>query len=260
MQSSAQELWRYRELFYFLAWRDIKVRYKQTLLGILWAIIQPFFTMVVFTLLFGRLANLPTDGTPHPVFYFSALLPWIYFSSILTTTGNSLVANANLLTKVYFPRVILPASAGLSGLVDFGIGSVFLLGILGYYGIAPTWHLLLWPVAVVPLVIFTLGVGMILAALNVRYRDVKYAIPFTIQLWLFVTPVIYPTSIIPAKYRFLLAVNPMTGIIELFRFAAAPSKPLDGPVLATSLGLAALVFVVAVLYFRKAEREFSDIV
>jgi lipopolysaccharide transport system permease protein len=260
MQRNLEELWRYRELFYFLAWRDAKIRYKQTILGVVWAIIQPFFTMVVFTLLFGRLANLPTDGTPHPVFYYSALLPWIYFSSILASTGNSLVANASLLTKVFFPRVILPASVGLAGLIDFGIGSVFLLGLLAYYGIAPTWRLLLWPVAVVPLVVFTLGAGMILAALNVRYRDVKHAIPFIIQLWLFVTPVIYPTSIIPAKYRFLLAMNPMTGIIELFRYAAAPSKPLDGTVVATSMGLVVLVFLVAVLYFRKAEREFSDIV
>ncbi len=255
-----QELWTYRELFYFLAWRDIKVRYKQTLLGVVWAVIQPLFTMLVFTLLFGRLAKLPSDGTPHAVFYFSALLPWIYFSGALALTGNSLVGNANLLTKVYFPRVILPASVAFSSLVDFGIGSLLLLGIMAYYGIAPTWHLLFWIVATVPLVLFTLGVGMFLSALNVKYRDVKYAIPFVIQIWLFVTPIIYPISIVPEKYRFLVALNPLGGIVEVFRHAVVPAKPLDGSMLGLSMALVLVTFVLGAWYFRKAEREFSDIV
>lgn len=254
------ELWSYRELFYFLAWRDVNVRYKQTVLGILWAIIQPLFTMIIFTLLFGRLAKLPSDGTPHAVFYFGGLLPWIYFSGMLANTGNSLVGNTQLLTKVYFPRIILPAAAAFSGLIDFAIGSLLLVGLMAVYGIAPTWSLLLWVLAVVPLVLFTLGVGMILSALNVKYRDVKHAIPFIIQIWLFVTPVIYPTSIIPERFRFLLAFNPVTGIVELFRHAITPSRPLDPAMLTISMGLIATVFVAAVVYFRRAEREFSDVV
>jgi lipopolysaccharide transport system permease protein len=254
------ELWAYRELFYFLAWRDIKVRYKQTALGVLWAIIQPLVTMIIFTLLFGRLAKLPSDGTPHPVFYLSALLPWTYFSSMLASTGNSLVGNAPLLTKVYFPRIILPAAAAFSGIVDLGIGSLLLFGLMGYYRIAPTWNLLLWLAAVFPLVLFTLGVGMSLSALNVKYRDVKYAIPFVIQLWLFVTPIIYPASIIPERYRFLLALNPMTGIVALFRHALVPSNPLDWTMVGTSSALVVTAFLAAIWYFRKAEREFSDIV
>ena len=254
------ELWKYRELFYFLAWRDIKVRYKQTVLGVLWAVIQPLFTMVVFTLLFGRLAKIPSEGVPYPVFSFSALLPWIYFSTMLTNTGNSLVGSANLLTKVYFPRIILPASVAFSGLVDFSIGSGVLLGIMAWFRIVPTWNLLLWIVAIVPLVIFTLAIGMFLAAVNVKYRDVKYAIPFLIQLWMFVTPVIYPSSFIPDKYRFLLALNPLTGIIGMFRHAVVPSSSFDWTRAGLSVGAVIVLFVCAAFYFKKAEREFSDLV
>src|SRR5215472_4905024 len=191
-QGTIRELWAYRELIYFLAWRDVKVRYKQTVLGVLWAVIQPFFTMVVFTLLFGQLAKIPTDGIPGPVFYFSALVPWIYFSSTVTNAGMSLVANAGLLTKIYFPRVILPAAAALSNLMDLLISSVFLIGFVLYYDIPLGWTLLLWPVLVVLLALLSLGLGAFFAALNVKYRDIKYALPFAIQLLMFSTPIIYP--------------------------------------------------------------------
>jgi lipopolysaccharide transport system permease protein len=254
------ELWHYRELFYFFAWRDIKIRYRQTLLGILWAVLQPVLTMVVFTILFGRIARIPSDGVPYPVFYFSALLPWIFFSSTLTNTSNCLIGNANLLTKIYFPRVILPASAALGGLLDFLIGSVVLVGIMVFYGILPRWHVALWPLLALPLLLLTLGVGMFLAALNVRYRDIKYAIPFVIQLWLFVTPVIYPASIVPAKYRLWLAFNPLTGIIEAFRYAIIPDRLMDWSVLVVSGTAAIAIFAWALIYFRKTEKTFADIV
>ena len=255
-----REFWHYRELFYFLVWRDVKIRYKQTLLGATWAIIQPFFTMIVFTLFFGKLAKMPSDGIPYPIFSYSALLPWTYFSVSLTNAGNSLVGNANLLTKVYFPRVALPVSSALSGLVDFGLASVILLGMMVYYHIPPSWGLLLWPVFIIPLVMFVLGAGMILAALNVYYRDIKYAIPFGIQLWLFVTPVIYPTSIIPERFRVLLAFNPLSGIIEAFRAALLPTRSVDWQSLGISVAITLLIFTLGAMYFRKTERTFADII
>jgi homopolymeric O-antigen transport system permease protein len=255
-----REFWRYRELFYFLAWRDIKVRYKQTILGIMWAIIQPLLTVIVFTLLFGNLANMPSDGAPYPVFYIGALLPWMYFSTTLTNSGNSLVSNAHLITKVYFPRAILPASAAISGLIDFFIGCALLLGTILYYQILPSWRLLLWPALVIPLVMISLGVSMFLAALNVKYRDVKYTVPFLIQLWLFVTPVIYPTSMIPDRYRVLAALNPLSGIIEAFRASLVPTKQMDWQLLGISCVLTLCILVVGSIYFRRTERTFADIV
>jgi lipopolysaccharide transport system permease protein len=255
-----RELWRYRELFYFLAWRDVKVRYKQTVLGIMWAAIQPLLSMFVFTLLFGNLAQMPSEGAPYPIFYFAALLPWIYFSGTLLQSGNSLVNNAQLFTKVYFPRIILPASAAISGLVDFSIGSILLFLIILYYQILPGWQLLLWPVLVVPLVLFSLGTSMILAAANVKYRDIKYTIPFIIQLLLFITPVIYPMAIIPAHYQTLIAINPMSGVIEAFRATLIPTKTVDWQLLGISSGINLLIFTLAVIYFRKTEQTFADIV
>lgn len=255
-----QDLWRYRELFYFLAWRDVKIRYKQTALGIAWAVLQPLMTMVVFTLLFGKLGNLPNDGIPYPVFYFAALLPWTYFSATLVNSGNSLVVNANLLTKVYFPRMILPSSAAVSGLVDFGVGFVLLLGIMAYYGIVPGSGLLLWPLLLMHLFALALGVSMILAALNVKYRDVKYTLPFLVQLWLFATPVIYPTSMIPEQYRPLLALNPLTGIIDAFRSALVPVKSIDWQLLSVSSLITVIVLAVAIVYFKRTERAFADLV
>jgi lipopolysaccharide transport system permease protein len=257
---AVNDLWRYRELFYFLAWRDVKVRYKQTALGIAWAVLQPLLTMIVFTVLFGRLGNMPNDGIPYPVFYFGALLPWTYFSSTLVNSGNSLVVNANLLTKVYFPRVILPSSAAVSGLVDFAVGFLLLVVIMGYYGIAPGAGLLLWPFLITLLVAFTLGVSMILAALNVKYRDVKYTLPFLVQLWLFATPVIYPTSIIPDRYRPILALNPLTGIIDAFRASLVPVRPIDWQLLWISFLITLAVLTAGIVYFKRTERAFADIV
>jgi lipopolysaccharide transport system permease protein len=254
------EIWNYRELFYFLAWRDVKIRFKQTGLGVAWVVIQPLFTMIIFTFLFGRVAKLPSDGTPHPLFYFCGLLPWIYFSTTLTLAGNSLVSNSNLLTKVYFPRLILPASAVLGGALDFAIGSILLLGFIAYYRIPWIWSMLLWPVLLIHLMLLTFGIGMIFAALNVKYRDIKYALPFAVQLWLFVTPVIYPASMIPNRYRPLIACNPMTGIIEAFRYSVSPSKGLDWQLLGVSLLTTLLVLIVGVGYFGKTEKAFADIV
>ena len=255
-----RELWSYRELFYFLAWRDVKVRYKQTILGVLWALLHPLFTMLIFTVVFGRLAKVPTDDVPRPIFYFSALLPWTYFSSTITNAGLSLTSNAGLLTKIYFPRVILPAAPVLSGFLDFLIGSLLLVGFIGYYRIPLGVHLLLWPLLVLHLIALALGVGMFLAALNVKYRDIKYAIPFGIQLWLFVTPIIYPTSVIPGRFQWLLSLNPLTGLIEGFRAALVPSRPVPWSALGTSLAVTAVIFVVSVFYFRQTEKAFADIV
>jgi lipopolysaccharide transport system permease protein len=255
-----RDLWRYRELFYFFAWRDIKIRYRQTLLGVAWAILQPTFTMVVFTVLFGRVAQLPTDGIPPAIFYYAALLPWMYFSGTVTFSGNSLVTNSNLITKVYFPRAILPASATLSCLVDFGLGLFVFVGIMAYYRIHPSWMVLLWPVFAIPLVLLSLGVGMLLAALNTRFRDIKYAIPFGIQLLLFLTPVIYPTSMVPDRFRAWIVLNPLTGIIAAFRSSILPHRSVDWQLLGVSTILALALFGLGAIYFRSVERAFADII
>ena len=255
-----QELYKYRELFFFLVWRDVKVRYKQTLLGAAWAVIQPFFTMIVFTLFFGKLAKMPSDGIPYPIFSYSALLPWTYFSGALTNASNSLVMNKNLITKVYFPRVTIPSAAALSGLVDFSIASLILLAMMVYYKIQPSWELLLWPFLIVPLVLLVIGISMFLSALNVRYRDIKHVIPFIVQLWLFITPVIYPTSIIPERFRFLIALNPMVGIIEAFRASLLPARQVDWQLLWLSIASSIIIFVVGLTFFQKAEKEFADII
>jgi lipopolysaccharide transport system permease protein len=254
-----RELWAYRELIYFLAWRDVKVRYKQTMLGVLWAVIQPFFTMVVFTLLFGKLAKIPTDGIPGPIFYFSALVPWIYFSSTVTNAGMSLVANSALLTKIYFPRVILPLAAALGNLMDFLISSVFLAGFIAYYKIPLGWNLLLWPALVVLLVALSIGLGVFFAALNVKYRDIKYALPFFIQLLMFATPIIYPVSMVPDKYRALLALNPLSGVIEAFRFVVIPTQVFDWNLFMISVISTLVLLVVALAYFRVTEKAMADL-
>lgn len=255
-----RELWAYRELVYFLAWRDVKVRYKQTVLGVLWAVIQPFFTMVVFTLLFGQLARIPTDGMPGPIFYFSALVPWIYFSSTVTSAGMSLVANSGLLTKIYFPRIILPTAAALSNLMDFLISSVFLIGFVVYYKIPIGWHLLLWPALVLLLILLALSLGAFFAALNVKYRDIKYALPFLIQLLMFATPIIYPASMIPERFQWLLALNPLSGFIQGFRYIVAPTQALDWNFLGLSAAITAALFVAGVAYFRTTEKAMADLV
>jgi lipopolysaccharide transport system permease protein len=254
------ELWRYRELLYFLAWRDVKVRYKQAALGAAWAIVQPLVTMLIFSFFFGRLANIPSDGVPYPLFCYCALVPWIYFSGTLSQAGNSLVSNSNLITKVYFPRVLLPAASAVSGLLDFAIGSAFLIVLMVYYKVQPGWTLVLWPVAVLCMIAVSLGISMLLAGLNVRYRDVKYVIPFMIQLGLFVTPVIYPASFLPARVRPLLALNPLSGIVELFRVALFPHRILDFQLVMISVATTLVLFVGGAVYFRNAEQTFADII
>jgi lipopolysaccharide transport system permease protein len=253
------EFWRYRVLLYFLAWRDIKVRYKQAALGAAWAIIQPLFTMIIFTLFFGRLASLPSEGIPYPLFSFCALLPWTYFSATLSQAGNSLVGNANLVTKVYFPRVLLPAASVLSGMLDFVVGSAFLVVMMIYYHRRPGWSLLLVPLFVVGMMLVTLSISLLLAAMNVRYRDVKYVLPFMVQLWLFVTPIIYPVSFVPRKFQFFLAFNPMAGIVEGFR-ACIFSTRMDWRLVGISGAVTLVILVTGAVYFRKTERSFADIV
>ena len=253
------ELWRYRELVYFLAWRDVKVRYKQAALGAAWAILQPLAAMIVFTIVFGRMAGMTTGDIPYPLFTYAGLVLWTYCSGVVGNAAQCLVANSNLVTKVYFPRVTLPMSAAISALLDFVIGLSFLIVLLVYYMVAPTWSLLLVPVFLVSLILLTVGMGLILAAMNVQYRDVKHAIPFVLQLWLFATPVIYPLSVVPEDFRLLMALNPMTGIVEGFR-ASVFGQPLDLPLTAMSLTLTLLIFAGGMAYFRSSERAFADII
>jgi lipopolysaccharide transport system permease protein len=254
------ELWRFRELVYFLAWRDVKVRYKQAALGAAWAVLQPLLSMVVFTLFFGQLAGIPSDGVPYPLFSYTALLLWTYFAGVLNQGGQSLVSNSNLITKVYFPRVALPASTALSGLLDFAVGLGFLVVLLVYFGVQPGCTILLAPVFLAALVLFTLGASMLLASLNVWYRDIKYATPFLIQMWMFVTPVIYPTSFLPEQLQTLMAFNPLAGIIEGFRACLFPGRALDPMLTAVSLSMTVVVFVAGLLYFRQTERAFADVI
>lgn len=255
-----REFWDYRELFFFFVWRDIKVKYKQTILGALWSIIQPFCTMVVFTIFFGEFAKMPSEGVPYPVFSYAALVPWTYFAGAVGYSGNSLVGNSNLLRKIYFPRFAIPASAVLSGILDYFIASTILFGIMVYYKIPLTFNLLFWPLLLIPLIMLALGLGMIFSSLNVKYRDIKYTIPFMIQIWLFVTPIIYPISILPEKYRRLVALNPMTGIVDAYRGIVLPGKQVDLWLLSYSVCFALAALLVGMYYFRKTEREFSDIV
>jgi lipopolysaccharide transport system permease protein len=260
MRRWSAEIWQYRELLWFLAWRDVKVRYKQTVLGAGWAVIQPLLGMVVFTAFFGRLIGSTNVEVPYPIFTYSALVPWTYFSGTLSQAGNSLVANSNLITKVYFPRVLLPASSAFSGLLDFLAGSAFLVVLMAYYRIHPTWALICYPIPVIAMWMFTLGVSMWLAALNVRYRDVKYTIPFLLQLGLFVTPVIIPRTLMPHRMQQLLVLNPLAGTIEGFRACLFPQHHIDFSLIAGSATVGTVVFVASGVYFRNTERAFADIV
>ncbi|MGB6682328.1 MAG: ABC transporter permease [Candidatus Acidiferrum sp.] len=254
------DFWHYRELLYFLAWREVKVRYKQAALGAAWAIIQPLFTMIIFTLFFGRLAGVPSDGIPYPLFSFCALVPWTYFAGTLSLAGNSLVSNANLVTKVYFPRVLLPAATVISGMLDFVIGSVFLFFMMIYYHVRPGWNLLFVPIFVINMMVLALGISMLLAAINVRYRDVKYALPFIIQIWLFVTPIIYPVTFVPARYQKILALNPMAGIVEGLRACLFSTRAMPWKLIEISWAVTLALLIGGALYFRKTERTFADIV
>ena len=255
-----RELWQYRELLYFLAWRDISVRYKQTLLGAAWAIIQPFFSMIVFSLFFGRLANIPSEGVPYPIFNYTAMLPWTYFATAITASSNSLVGSANLLSKVYFPRLVIPVASVLPAVVDFCIAFVVLLGMMLYYGIAPTMNALWLPAFLLLALVTALGVGLWLSAMNVQYRDVRYAVPFVVQFWLFLSPVVYPSSLVPEQWQLLYGVNPMAGVIEGFRWAMLGTGDGPGPMLAVSVGAALLLLISGAFYFRRMEKTFADVV
>ncbi|MBM4442372.1 MAG: ABC transporter permease [Candidatus Rokubacteria bacterium] len=254
------EVWRYRELLYFLVWRDVKVRYKQTALGVGWAVIQPFFTMLVFSLFFGRLAGIPSDGLPYPVFVYCALLPWQFFAHALGESANSLVANERLITKVYFPRLVIPMAAVIGGLVDFGVAFMILIAMMAYYAVAPTAMILVAPLFLLLALGAALAVGLWLSALNVQYRDVRYTLPFIVQFWMLATPVAYPASLVPAQWRPLLGLNPMAGVVEGFRWSvlgmAAPSQAM----LAVSVAVVVVLLVSGLYYFRRMERTFADIV
>ncbi|HEX8272969.1 MAG TPA: ABC transporter permease [Longimicrobiaceae bacterium] len=255
-----RELWRYRELLYFLVWRDVKVRYKQTALGAAWAILQPAATMVVFSLFFGRLAKVPSDGVPYPVFAFTALVPWTLFANGLALSTQSLVQGQNLLKKVYFPRLAIPLAAVLSGLVDFALAFAVLVAMLAFYGIAPGMEAL-WIVPLLVLALATsLGAGLWLSALNVRYRDVGYVVPFLVQLWLFATPIAYPSSLLEEPWRTVYGINPMVGVVEGFRWALLGTGSAPGGALAVSSLAAAALLAGGAFYFRRLERTFADVV
>jgi lipopolysaccharide transport system permease protein len=253
------ELWEYRELLYFLSWREVKVKYKQTALGAAWAIIQPFFTMVVFSLFFGKLAKIPSDGLPYPIWSYAALLPWHYFAQSLTQASNSLVGNSNLIKKVYFPRLVVPISGVLSGVIDFAIAFVILLGMMAWYHVVPTWAVVLLPLFLLLALVTALGVSLWLSALNVEYRDFRYIVPFLTQFWMFATPVAYPSSLLPEPWRTVYGINPMVGVVEGFRWALLGTNP-PGPMLAVSVLVALAILVSGAYYFRRMEKSFADVV
>jgi lipopolysaccharide transport system permease protein len=254
------ELWDYRELLYFLIWRDIKVRYKQTVLGASWAIIQPFSTMVVFSLFFGKLAKMPSDGIPYPIFSFAALVPWTFFAAGLTQSSNSLVGSSNLITKVYFPRLVIPLATVLSGVVDFGLALAVLVGMMAYYRITPSMHIFFLPLFVLLALVLSLGVGLWLSSLNVKYRDVRYIVPFITQFWLFATPIAYPSSLLSEPWRTVYGLNPMVGVVEGFRWSLLGTKMSVGPMILVSALVALLILILGAFYFRRMEKTFADIV
>jgi lipopolysaccharide transport system permease protein len=254
-----EELREYKDLLYFLVLRDIKVKYKQTVLGGLWAIIQPFCSMVLFSLFFGTLAKMPSDGVPYPIFSYSALVAWTYFAHCISGSGGSIIGNSSLISKVYFPRVIVPLTPVLAGLLDFFIAFVVLIGMMFYFGIFPTTLALVLPFLVILMMITGSGVGMILGALNAKYRDIGYATPFLVQLWMFASPIVYPTSLIPEKYRFLYGLNPMTGIIEGFRSALLGTIPFPSSLIFLSAVISISIFFLGLFYFKQMERHFADI-
>jgi len=255
-----KELLEYHELIYFLVWRDLKVRYKQTALGVTWAVLQPFLTMVVFTIFFGNLAKVPSDGVPYPIFSFAALLPWQLFANALSNSSNSLVSNSALITKVYFPRIIMPFSSIISGLVDFLVAFLVLIGMMVYYGITPTSAVYTLPFFLLLALLTSFAVSLWLSALNVKYRDVKYTIPFLTQFWLFITPIAYPTSLVPEKWRVVYGLNPMAGVVEGFRWALLGQSTLNWYVMTASVTIVIVLLVGGLIYFRYMEKTFADIV
>lgn len=255
-----REIWEYKELLYFFSWRDVKVRYKQTTIGILWAILQPFITMVVFSVFFGSLLKIPSDNVPYPIFVYTGLLFWQFFSTALSETSNVLISNQAIITKVYFPRLILPLSAVITKLIDFGIASVVLIGMMLYYGFTPHLSgLLVLPLLLMITFMAAVGGGLFLAALNVKYRDVRYALPFFIQILLFVTPVIYPASV-AGKYSWILALNPMMGVIQNARASVLGTAPINWHLIGISLLACAVILFIGIVYFKKVERFFADII
>lgn len=255
-----REIWEYRELLYFLLWRDIKVRYKQTLLGAAWAVIQPFMTMVVFSIFFGRLARVPSDGIPYPLFSFAALVPWTFFANGLSHSSNSLVGSAHLITKVYFPRLIIPLAAVFSGVIDFVIAFGVLLLMMLYYGFGPSIPAILIPLLFVLALISALGFGLWLSALNVKYRDVRYIVPFLVQFWMLATPIAYPSSLLGERWRALYALNPMVGVVEGFRWALLGTRTNPDLLALVSTATAIIVLISGAFYFRRMERTFADVV
>jgi lipopolysaccharide transport system permease protein len=255
-----KELWAYRELLYFLIWRDVKVRYKQTALGAAWAILQPVFTMIVFSLFFGRLGKIPSDGIPYPLFSFAALVPWTYFSHGLSQASNSLVGSANLIKKVYFPRLSIPIASVASGLVDFVLAFLVLLGMMLYYGMLPGLKVIWLPLLLLLTLTTSLGVSLWLSALNVHFRDVRHIIPFLTQFWLFATPIAYPSSLLSEPWRTLYSINPMVGVVEGFRWALLGTETAPGPMIIVSSLAAVAILVSGVFYFRRLEKTFADVV
>ena len=260
MPINLRELWKFRELLYFLAWRDIKVKYKQTALGVVWAVLQPLLTMAIFSVLFGRFARMPSDGAPYPIFVFIGLLPWNYFSSVLGQSTNSLVAGSSLVSKIYFPRLLIPMSSAIAALLDLAIGFAVLVAMMFYYGVSISVGTLLVPVLVLLTLMNAVGFGLWFSALNVKYRDVQYVIPFLIQIWMFVTPVIYPRSLFGEKWGWLLLLNPMGGVIEAFRPAVLGHMPIPWTALLVSSAIGLAGFVGGVFYFRRVERYFADVI
>ncbi len=256
-----KDLWRYRELFYFLAWRDILVRYKQTIIGVAWAVLRPLLTMVAFVFVFGKLARMPSDGVPYPILVFAALLPWQFFANAFTEAGNSLVSNANMISKVYFPRVVIPASAVIVSFVDFLLSGALLATLMLWYGLTPDWRIMTVPLFMALAIAAAMGTGLWIAALNVKYRDFRYIIPFLVQFGLYISPVGYSSAVVPDHWRLLYSINPMVGVIDGFRWALLGGESqLYWPGVSLSLALVMLIAVTGVLYFRKTEKSFADVI
>ncbi len=253
------ELWAYRELLYFFVWRDIKIRYKQTILGAAWAIIQPVFTMVIFSLFFGRLAKIPSDGVPYPIFSYAALVPWTFFANALTQASNSLVTNANMVKKIYFPRLAVPVATVFAGVVDFALAFVVLLGMMLFYGFAPTLNVVWLPLFLLLALVTSLGVGLWLSAMNVQFRDVRYVVPFLAQAWLFATPIAYPSSLLSEPWRTLYGLNPMVGVVEGFRWALLGTDTAPGPIIIVSSVAALGLLISGAYYFRRMDKTFADV-
>jgi lipopolysaccharide transport system permease protein len=260
LELNLRELWQSRELLYFLVWRDLKVRYKQTAIGVGWVVIQPLLAMVVFTVFFGRLAKMPSEGLPYPVFYYAALLPWMYFAAALAAATNTIVDHQKVITKVYFPRMILPLSAVLSGLVDFAIGFILLIGMMLYYHLVPTLAVLVLPLFLLLAIATALAVGLWLSALNAIYRDVRYVVPFLIQFWLFASPIAYPSTLVPARWRWLYGLNPIAGVVEGFRWTLTGHGHAPGALVLVSAGTVLLLLIGGVVYFQKMEGTIADMV